>query len=150
MRKFIAILMFVFVALITSAQSVTLTPMPLTDTKFKSTNVYVLTNTTARTFIIDASKQWPTTQDFYIKLDSIGTGNHTNIAVALLGSKFADTGYSAIGSTINYKCRGADTTILISNATANRYNFYKWTVTGTGATAKSRITGMQLKLYLGQ
>lgn len=146
MKKVILFLSLIFVALIMSAQTVTYSQMALGDTRFTTSPGLTLTNATVRTFILDGSKQCPTTQDFYIKLDSLA-GNHTNVAVALYGAKFADTAYSQIGSTVNWKGTTADTVIVISNATANRYNFYKWTLTGTG-TGTTSVTKQQLKLYL--
>ncbi len=146
MKKFLAILMLVFVAFISNAQTVTYYPMQLSDTKFVSSGTYVLTNTTARNFVLETSKQVPTTQDFYVKLDSLA-GNHTNVAVALYGAKFSDTAYDQIGSTVNWKGTTKDTTIVVSNATANRYNYFKWVLTGTG-TGTTTVTKQQLKLYL--
>jgi len=148
MKKFIFILSLIFVALIGNAQTVTFNPLPLTDSKFVTASPYVITDATVRTFYLETSKQTPTTQDFYMKLDSL-TGNHTYIAVALYGAKFSDTAYSQIGSTITWKgtTTSHDTTIVISNATSNRYNFFKWTVTGTG-TGTSRVVKQSLKLYL--
>lgn len=147
MKKYLAILMLVFVAMISNAQTVTYSPLPLADSKFVQNTDYTLTDATARTFILPAAKLVPTTQDFYINLDSIA-GNHTYVAVALYGAKFDDTAYSQIGSTITWKgtTSSHDTTIVISNATANRYSYYKWTVTGTG-TGTTKIDVQQLKLY---
>lgn len=146
MKKLILFISLVFVALIGNSQTVTYSPMNLADTKFSVSPALVLTNATARTFILDVSKQVPTTQDFYIKLDSLA-GNHTNVAVALYGAKFSDTAYAQVGSTINWKGTSKDTTIVVSNATANRYNLFKWVVTGTG-TGTTTIVKHQLKLYL--
>ena len=74
------------------------------------------------------------------------SGNHTNVAVALYGAKFATSAYSAIGSAVNWKGTTGDTTIVISNATANRYRYYKIVVTGTG-TGVTKIDSQELKLY---
>lgn len=146
MKKFILTLFVAVFALMTYAQTVTFSPLPVNFTKFTTATDYNVTNTTARLFIIEAAKENPCTQDFYVNLDSV-SGNHTNVAVALYGAKFADTAYSQIGSTINWKGTTADTTIVISNATATRYNFYKWTVTGTG-TGVTKVDTQILKLYL--
>ena len=146
MKKFIILALFIIVAMVTKAQTVTLSPMPLANTFQGVTTDYTLTNTTARTFIMEAAKQQPATQDFYVQLDSLA-GNHTNVAVAFYGAKFSDTAYTQIGSTVNWKGTTADTTIVISNATANRYNYYKWVITGTG-TGTTTIDTQKLKLYL--
>lgn len=106
---------------------------------------YNLTNTTVRNMIFFAPQDFAATQDYLIQLDSV-SGNHTNVAVALYGSKFATTTYSQIGSTVNWKGITADTTIVISNATANRYRYYKVVITGTG-TGVSKVDAQELKLY---
>lgn len=139
------ILVLVFVALISKAQTVTYSPLNVDETKFVQNGDYTLTNTTVRTFILPAAKKVPTTQDFYIQLDSL-SGNHTHVTVALYGAKFSDTAYSAIGSAVTWTGTTADTTIVISNATANRYSYYKWTLTGVG-TGTTKVDSQQLKLY---
>lgn len=107
---------------------------------------YNATNTTEVWFKFSAPKDFPTTQDFRVELDSL-SGNHTNVAVALYGRKFSGDGWTAIGSTVNWKGTTADTTIIISNATANRFREYKVGFTGTG-TGVTKIDKQEFKLYL--
>ena len=141
------------VAFVATAQTVTLPTMAgaAQDKNATAQTVvtdYTLTATTVRNFIWTAPQPKPTTQDFVINLDSL-TGNHTNVAVALYGQKSQYKGdWTQIGSTVNWKGTTADTTILISNATANRYSLYKTVVTGTGAASTTKIDVMGLKLYL--
>ncbi len=152
MKKIILFLMLM-VAFVSTAQTVTLPTMAgaAQDKNATSQTVvtdYTLTATTVRNFIWTAPQPKPTTQDFVINLDSL-TGNHTNVAVALYGQKSQYKGdWTQIGSTVNWKGTTADTTILISNATANRYSLYKTVVTGTGAASTTKIDVMGLKLYL--
>jgi len=131
-------------AFLVNAQTVNLT-FPSKTTYMKVPTDYTVTNTTVRTFIYLAPAEFTATQDYLIELDSV-SGNHTNVAVALYGSKFSSSAYSAIGSTINWKGTTADTTIVISNATANRYRYYKVTVTGTG-TGVTKVDNQEFKLY---
>jgi hypothetical protein len=123
--------------------------MPAGSSYMSVATDYTITNTTARNFIFLAPQDYAATQDYLIQLDSV-SGNHTNVAVALYGAKFASTAYSQIGSTVNYRGTGAgasnDTTIVISNASANRYRIYKVTVTGTG-TGVSKVSAQEFKLY---
>lgn len=91
--------------------------------------------------IIFSAQHYPTTQDLLVKLDSISTPGAT---VALTGSKFGDT-YVAIDTTVTWSGSTADTTIIISNTTPNRYRYYKVTVTRTAG--KARINDVQLKQY---
>jgi len=144
MRKFIAILMLVFVAFIGQAQTKT-TELGTATYADVLTN-YTLTNTTAQYFVYHAAKEKPATQDYLVTLDSL-SGNHTNVAVTLYGKKFTDSAYAAIGSTVNWKGTTADTTIVISNATPNRYTYYKvlFTPTGTGTT---KVNLQRFKIYL--
>lgn len=152
MKKIIIFLMLM-VAFVATAQTVTLPTMAgaAQDKNATAQTVvtdYTLTATTVRNFIWTAPQPKPTTQDFVINLDSL-TGNHTNVAVALYGQKSQYKGdWTQIGSTVNWKGTTADTTILISNATANRYSLYKTVVTGTGAASTTKIDVMGLKLYL--
>ena len=152
MKKIILFLMLM-VAFVATAQTVTLPTMAGATNNINATaqtvvTDYTLTATTVRNFIWTAPQPKPTTQDFVINLDSL-TGNHTNVAVALYGQKSQYKGdWTQIGSTVNWKGTTADTTILISNATANRYSLYKTVVTGTGAASTTKIDVMGLKLYL--
>lgn len=150
MKKFISILfLFAFTIVFATAQSVTL---PTMDSYVKGGTYqiintdYTLTNTTARTFIYTAPQPEPTTQDYVVNLDSL-TGNHTNVAVALYGQKSeVKADWTQIGSTVNWIGTTADTTIIISNATANRYRNYKAVITGTG-TGTTKVDVQELKLF---
>jgi len=150
MKNFILFIMLL-VGMTLTAQTVTHPTMagsaqnPNATSQLVSTD-YTLTNTTVRNFIFTAPQLKPCTQDFVIKLDSL-SGNHTNVAVALYGQKSTIKGdWTIIGSAINWKGTTADTVIVISNATANRYSLYKATLTGTG-TGTSKVDTQALKLY---
>jgi len=144
MKKLFILLVLAFVAFAANAQT---NNFSLAKENYISVPTdYTLTNTTVRTFIFDVRGcSWETKQDYLIQIDSLA-GNHTNVAVALLGAKFATGSYSAIGSAVNWKGTTIDTTIVISNASATLWNFFKVTVTGTG-TGTSKIDAQELKLY---
>lgn len=144
MKKILFFLMLMVSFIAINAQTVNLT-MPADATYYGVTTDYNLTSTTVRNFVYLAPQDFAATQDYLIQLDSV-SGNHTNVAVALYGAKFATTAYSQIGSTVNWKGVSADTTIVISNASANRYRYYKVVVTGTG-TGVTKIDSQELKLY---
>lgn len=157
MKQFILFIMLL-VATIATAQTVTLPTMAGAAQNVNATGQtvltdYTLTATTVRNFIWTAPQPKPCTQDFVINLDSL-SGTHTNVAVALYGQKSSIKGdWTQIGSTVNWVGilgggASADTTIIISNATANRYSLYKTVVTGTGAASTTKIDVMGLKLYL--
>ena len=90
--------------------------------------------------IVFSAQHYPTTQDLLVKLDSISTPGAT---VTLTGSKFGTT-YAAIDSA-TWAGSTADTTIIISNTTANRYRYYKATVTRTAG--KAAISDFKFKQY---
>jgi hypothetical protein len=151
MKQFILMIML-FVGMAMTAQTVTLPTMagdannPNATAQLVKTD-YVLTNTTVRNFVFTAPQPKPTTNDFVIDLDSLA-GNHTNVAVAVYGQKSTiKADWTQIGSTVNWKGTTADTTIVISNATANRYSNYKYVLTGTG-TGTTTVANLWLKLYL--
>ena len=150
--KNVILFIMLMVGFVVTAQTVTLPTMGAANNNPAATNQvvltdYVLTNTTVRNFVWTAPQPKPTTQDIVIDLDSLA-GNHTNVAVAVYGQKSNIKGdWTQIGSTINWKGTTADTTIIISNATANRYSWYKTTLTGTG-TGTTTIANQVLKLYL--
>jgi hypothetical protein len=140
MRKLILIFAFVVVAITLSAQTATIS-MNTYAKKVVDAN-YTLTNGVADTFLFNANRSYPVTQTYSVNLDSL-TGNHTNIAVALYGSELGTVTWTQVGSTINWLGKsggvgGLDTTIIISNTTANKYNYYRAIITGTG-TGTTRI-----------
>ena len=143
MKQIIALL-FIMLSLAGIAQTYNVGLDAGTSYKLVSTD-YTVTNTTPVNVIWQAGYDFKACQDYLIQLDSV-SGNHTNVAVALYGAKFATSAYSAIGSAVNWKGTTGDTTIVISNATANRYRYYKIVVTGTG-TGVTKIDSQELKLY---
>jgi len=98
------------------------------------------------TINIDARKDFPATQDFFIELDSV-SGTPT-VSIQLKGKKFSDAAYANIGSAIEWTGTSGDTTIMISNATENRYRFYQVVCTADATTQKSLVTAAEFKIYL--
>lgn len=72
----------------------------------------------------------PATQSLVIHLDSLSAPRGT---VTLSGSIFnlSSSDYTTIGSAITWNGTSADTTIKITNATANRYRYYRIAVART-------------------
>lgn len=144
MKKLFLLIAFFSLALFSQAQTASVELGGKTYAAI--TTDYTLSNATAQYFEFHAAYEKPATQDVLVKLDSL-TGDHTNVAVALWGKKFSDSPYVAIGSAVNWKGTTSDTTIVISNASANRYTYYKITYTGTG-TGTTKINTQRLKIYL--
>lgn len=112
-----------------------------------TSDIYKVSNTVAGYLLFKAPMNNGSKQDFVVKLDSV-SGNHTNVAVAIYGQKSALKGdWTQIGSTINWKGTTKDTTIIVSNATFNYYQNFKYQFTGTG-TGVTKLTNSYLKLWL--
>lgn len=152
MKKLLLIISVIFVAFTANAQIATNTLVaPNTYSAFVSptatASMYKITNTTAGYLLFKAAMNYPSTQDFVVKLDSV-SGNHTNVAVAIYGQKSELKGdWTQIGSTVNWTGTTADTTFIVSNSTANRYQNFKAIFTGTGSGV-TKITTFSLKLWL--
>lgn len=152
MKKFIFCLLALVVCLTASAQVASTTIfVPNTFGSIispaASASIYKITNTTAGYLLFKAPINNGSKQDFSLKLDSV-SGNHTNVAVAIYGQKSALKGdWTQIGSTVNWKGTTADTTIVISNATYNYYQNFKYQFTGTG-TGVTKLSYTYLKLWL--
>jgi len=145
MKKIIFIAILGLLAIFSQAQMATVT-IPVGQTYASYGTDHTLTNTTASYLLVKAPQHFPTTQDILVQLTD-GATPHTNVAVSLLGRKFDTGAWVAIGSAINWKTTTADTTIIISNATANRYRDFKINYVGTG-TGTTTIGLQQVKLYL--
>lgn len=95
-------------------------------------------------FLIIGDQDCPQTQDFLIHLDSISGGAHAT-TVKLYGNKIGTT-YTQIGSTVTWKATTADTTILFSNDTINRYRNYKVEVVNASGDVTT-IDYLKFKLW---
>lgn len=102
----------------------------------------VSANRTTYFLLIKAPQHYKTTQDLYVKLNNVSGGKGT---VLLQGQKFDDGAWVNIGSAVTWAGSSADTTIVISNATATRYRNYK--VLFTRTAGKWLIYDSKLKLY---
>ena len=142
MRAIISIIMclFLFVGVQSQTKNGTITTgNSYIDLNFNAADT-VAAGQPAYDIIVFSAQHYPTTQDLLVKLDSISTPGAT---VTLTGSKFGTT-YAAIDSA-TWAGSTADTTIIISNTTANRYRYYKATVTRTAG--KAAISDFKFKQY---
>lgn len=146
---FLIVMLFSFVAMeaqvVTSVITYPATAISVTSPT-ATADIYKITNTTVGYWLVKAPMTWISTQDIAIQLDSV-SGNHTNVAVALYGQKFALKGdWTQIGSTINWKGTTKDTVIVLSNASATRWQNFKVQYTGTGIGV-TKLTYQQFKLW---
>jgi hypothetical protein len=108
--------------------------------------MYKITGTTAGYVLFQAAMNYPTTQDFVIRLDS-ASGNHTAVAIVVAGQKSVLKNDWTTVATATWYRTTKDTVIILSNATASRYQNFKYTFTGTG-TGVTKLTNSYLKLWL--
>ena len=146
MKKLIFIIALMVIAFGSQAQMLT-TTLNMGNSYANVTTDYVLTNTTARYWQINAQPEWYNAQEVVVQLDST-SGNHTNVAVALYGRFSDQIAWAAIGSAQNWKGTTADTTLVFSNSTENKYRQFKLLFTGTG-TGTTTIDRMEFKYYNG-
>lgn len=148
MKKYIILLVAMIIGVFATAQTVTLPALDTETTYSYVSTDYTFTNNVARVFVFPVKQHYKTAQDYVIKLDSV-SGNHTSVTVVLAGSKSAlKNDWTTIGTVIwtTVPKPSADTTIIISNATANRYRYFRATVTGAG-TGVSKVSDQELKLW---
>jgi len=149
MKKFFAILTIMFsVAMTVNAQMLT-TTLPKGTTYVNIATDYTLTAATQRYWQINTTQDYYTAQAVIVQMDTLPGTHHTNVAVQLYGRYGANDSWATIGSAVNWKCSGADTTIVILNATENGYRQFKLNFTGTGAGATSRVKNMEFKQWFG-
>ena len=145
MKKLLLIAILGLFAFVTKAQPMETINIPAGQSLGSSAVDFTLTNAVVRYTLVTAPQNYATMQDFRIELDSL-SGNHTNVAVAVFGQKFDSGAWVAIGSAVNWKGTTADTTIVITNETANRYRNYKIQYTGTG-TGTTKIDDRKIKQW---
>ena len=148
MKKYIVLLVALIMGVFATAQTVTYPALSPEATYTYVATDYNFTNTTARVFVFPTQQAHKTAQDYVIRLDSV-SGNHTSVTVVLAGSKSAlKNDWTTIGTVVwtTVPKPSADTTIIISNTTANRYRYFRATVTGAG-TGVTKVSDQELKLW---
>jgi hypothetical protein len=97
-------------------------------------------------FIFPAAKDYPTTQDYVIKLDSVAGGDQ-NVTVVFAGQKYALKNDWTTIATATWYGTTVDTVMVLSTDTANRYRSYRSTVTAAGAGTR-RVADQEIKLRI--
>jgi hypothetical protein len=146
--KKILFLIMLFVGMVVTVSAQTKTgsiPVGNTyiDMDFSATADTLGSGRTVYTIQVNSPQRTAATQDLFIKLDSISGSKAT---VQLQGAKFTTSAYASIGSAVTWAGSSADTSIVVSNTTANRYQYYRVVVTRTAGTLK--ISDLLFKLYL--
>jgi len=144
MKKLISILFLVAIGFFAVAQGGT-DKLDLENTfiDWTLTDADTVSGTSSATYVLTVNKHQPTTQDVLVVLDSIDV---PGVTVQLKGKKFLESSYTNIGSAVEWAGTSADTTIEISNSTANRYRYLGLTVTAT--TGKAQVTTLKEKVYI--
>lgn len=103
-------------------------------------------NDTLYSVVINSNQHYSLTQDLQVKMTKVSGTPRVNIV--LQAKKFdGDASWTTITSKLWYGGGGTDTTITLSNATANRYRIYRVYFDATTATQKSRISNLEFKVY---
>lgn len=111
------------------------------------TTDYTLTNAVANYWLVNAGQNYYTAQELVIHMDS-ASGNHTTVTVQLQGRVADIDAWANIGSAVVWYGTTADTTIVYSNATENKYRQFKILYTGVG-TGTTTIANQVFKQYFG-
>lgn len=145
MKKILFILALVIVAITAKTQTASWT-MKTYNSFDKGTN-YTLTNTVADTFLWYAPRNYPATQSYTVNYDTL-SGPHATIETSLYGRTFDTDSWTQIGSTDTWTTSGTDPTqdVTITNATANRYNYYMVIMVGSG-TGTTTIDRQQFYIW---
>lgn len=146
MKKLILLLIAIISTVAVSAQ-LAVASIPQGQSYAKISATYTVTNTAAKYFQYNSTQLYPTTQDYIARIDSV-SGNATSVTVLLQGRKFDNSAWTTIGTVVwtRVPALSADTTFVISNATANRYRSFKvlYTVAGTGGVT---VKNQEFKQY---
>lgn len=95
---------------------------------------------------VNADQHQPITQDLIFTIDSVSGAPH--VTFTLQGKKFSDVAsWSDIGSAVVWSGSTSDTTILISNATANRYRLLRLLVATNATAQKVEMQSAEFKVW---
>jgi hypothetical protein len=95
--------------------------------------------------LAQSDKDHPATQDVLAKLTKVS--GSPKLYVSLWGRKFSTSAWTSI-ATYTYSGGATDTTIVLSNATANRYRNYKFQlISSATAGQKTRLSKLEFKEY---
>lgn len=147
MKKLILFLA-IMVSFAASAQTLLTSTVTLPNTYVNVATDYSMAVAAPAVWLINSPQNYPTTQDFTCKLDTIVGTNPTTVSVALFGRKSPLGAYTAIGSAVVWYVTTKDTVITISNATANRFRDYKVTYTLVGTGSVAGLKNQEFKQYL--
>lgn len=145
MKKKFIFFLFAFISLTAFSQEKSLR-LDFDKTYMSTTNFFakdtIATGQTPYNIQVYVDKQHPCTQSVRLKLDSISA---PKVTVQLKGSIFGDV-WANIGSAVTWSGSTADTTIIITNATANRYRYYDAVLTRVSGKAKVRQFDIKVNL----
>lgn len=111
---------------------------------FVYTTDVTITDATPVWFLIKTDADFPTTQHALIDCDSV-SGNHTEIALTLLGRNFDTAAWTSISSTIVNPGVNSNIDNTLTNTTETRFRQYKLLLTPTG-TGVSKVDKLEFLL----
>ena len=146
MKKYILLIVALISSVAISAQLATAT-IPQGQSYASILGTYPIDTVAAKNFVFNSTQLYPTTQDYIARLDSV-SGDPSSVTVALQGRKFNAAAWTTISTVVwtRIPALSADTTIVISNATANRYRAFRvnYTVAGNGGIT---VKNQEFKQY---
>lgn len=102
--------------------------------------------TGAITFVLDINRDVPTTQDIYVRLDSLRKVT-PGVSAQMKGKKFSEqAAYTNIGPSVVWHGL-TDTAFVLSNDSAVRYRHIALTLTGTASNTAADILDVQFKIW---
>ena len=145
MKNILILFLFAVISMTATAQEKSLS-LDFNKTFMSTTNFLakdtIAVGQTPYNIQIYVDKQVPCTQSVRIRLDSISA---PNVSIQLKGSVFGDV-WTNIGTAVVWSGTTSDTTIIIHNATANRFRYYD--LVSTRVAGKAHIRQFDLKVNL--
>ena len=92
----------------------------------------------------NCAQDYPSTQSVYIDIDSIAGDPH--MYISLWGKKFAGESYTSIGDSVSW-FDASDTTLTISNTTANRYRYYAVYFRSNATAQTAQVSDIIFKIW---
>ena len=111
-----------------------------------TTNDTITNNDTLYSVQFNSNQHYALTQDMQVKMTKVSGTPRVNII--LQAKKFdGDASWTTITSKLWFGGGGTDTTITLSNATANRFRVYRVYFDANTTAQKSRISNLEFKVY---
>jgi hypothetical protein len=146
-RNILLVVLFSLLTMFASGQDKTATISdPATYASFSFTAADTVSNYDTIYWVqINGYQTEPATQAYTITLDSVSGSPYCSLQ--LQGRIFSGSSWTNIGSAKVWHGTASDTTIVFTNATANRYRQYKLNLDATATAQKFKVTALEFKVW---